>query len=140
MKPTDFSRTNMNTRKIIAAFLCSVISTALWATDCSKMETQSDLNRCYGVEYKAADKELNQAYADVRASLDERQKQELKAVQLAWIKYRDLSCNFELSNAKGGSAYSMGLSICLTEKTRARTAELKKMASCEEGDITCSPK
>ena len=128
----------MNTQKIIAAFLCSAISAPLWATDCSEMETQADLNRCYGAEYKAADKELNQAYANVRASLDERQQQELKAVQFAWIKYRDSSCNLELSNTKGGSAYSTGLSLCLTEKTRARTAELKKMASCEEGDIACS--
>ena len=130
----------MRTEKFMIVFICSMMSTALWAADCSKMESQADLTRCFNAEYESVDKELNKVYASYRTSLvDDRQRQDLREVQRAWIKYRDLSCRFELSASKGGSSYPMGLAMCLADKTRVRMDEIKKLASCEEGDIACPP-
>ncbi|MCL2325120.1 MAG: lysozyme inhibitor LprI family protein [Proteobacteria bacterium] len=101
--------------------------------------TQVDLNECYGNEYKVAQKELDQVYHVLRASLSDRQRQKaFEAVQAAWLKYRDLHCKFEVSVYEGGSMYSMLYAICLTEKTRARFVELKKMAACDDSDVSCS--
>jgi len=127
-------------KALVALAVCSMMNTALWAADCSKMESQTDLTRCFNAEYEAVDKELNKVYTSYRSSLvDDRQRQDLSEVQRAWIKYRDLSCHFELSASKGGSSYPMGLAMCLADKTRVRTDEIKKLASCEEGDIACPP-
>jgi uncharacterized protein YecT (DUF1311 family) len=104
------------------------------AEDCGNAITQMALNDCAAADYEAADKELNRVYAAYRKALvDEEDKKSLKAVQLAWLKYRDLSCDFETSPSKGGSIRPMNISICLAEKTRARTKELQ----CGEGDIAC---
>ncbi|MDR0564771.1 MAG: lysozyme inhibitor LprI family protein [Azoarcus sp.] len=116
------------------------MSTALWAADCYKeATTQLELNQCATAEYRLADEELNQIYTRFRAALDNNHKKALTEVQRTWVKFRDLSCKFELSNGTGGSAEPMAYSICLTKRTRARTQEFKDMANCEEGDITCAP-
>ena len=108
-----------------------------WADDCSEKMTQLELNQCYAGEYKAAQKELDEVYAGLRAALtDSKTKKAFEAVQAAWIKYRDLHCKYEVSAYEGGSIYPMVHAMCLTEKTRARTIELKKTA-CEEGDVSC---
>ncbi|MDR3054224.1 MAG: lysozyme inhibitor LprI family protein [Zoogloeaceae bacterium] len=112
----------------------------VWAEDCSKYEKQTDLTRCYADEYKAVDRELDRVYASYRSSLDDTHKESLENVQIAWIKYRDLSCHFQSSSAKGGSAYQMIINICLADKTRARIKEIMEMSVCEEGDISCSPR
>ncbi|MDP3814670.1 lysozyme inhibitor LprI family protein [Pseudomonas sp.] len=75
-------------------------------------------------------------YGEYRKGLDGAQKQQLKEVQLAWIKFRDLACAFESSSLEGGSAYSMQLNACLAQKTAARIKGLEQLASCEEGDLS----
>ncbi|MDR0716582.1 MAG: lysozyme inhibitor LprI family protein [Azoarcus sp.] len=120
-----------------ALSLCFMGANVL-AEDCGVLEKQADMNRCHASEYKAADRTLNDVYASYRATLDETRKKSLANAQNAWIKYRDLSCDFETSGAKGGSVFQMALSICLTEKTRARIEEIKKLSVCEEGDVSCS--
>ena len=107
------------------------------AENCDVLQKQADMNRCHVSEYKAADKMLNDVYASYRATLGDIQKKSLTNAQLAWIKYRDLSCDFETTNAKGSSMFQMLLSICLTEKTRSRIEEIKKLHFCEEGDVSC---
>jgi hypothetical protein len=73
-----------------------------------------------------------------RFGLDETREKSLANAQNAWIKYRDLSCDFETSGAREGSVFQMVLSLCLTEKTRSRIEEIKKQRICEEGDVSCS--
>ncbi|HWT71413.1 MAG TPA: lysozyme inhibitor LprI family protein [Oxalicibacterium sp.] len=107
------------------------------AEDCSSPPTQIAINACARQAYQAADKQLNQLYAQYRARLDDGQQQKLKQVQRAWIKFRDLSCDFESSAVEGGSAYAMVRSQCLADKTRARVKELQQLASCQEGDLHC---
>ena len=64
--------------------------------------------------YQAVDRRLNEVYQQLRSSLKEPQK--LQSAQLAWIKFRDTSCDFE-------SSYFSN-SACLTRLTEKRVQEL----------------
>lgn len=114
-----------------------LLAAPVWAEDCVNAMDQSTLNQCAAAEYAAQDKRLNQLYGDYRKRLDDGQKLQLKEVQLAWIKFRDLACAFESASVEGGSAYPMVLNGCLTQKTAARVEELEQLAVCEEGDLSC---
>lgn len=117
----------------------SAISINAYALDCSKSatQTQSDMDQCATQALNQADAELNQTYIDYRNRLNKAQQNQIRDVQLAWIKYRDLSCKYASSSSTGGSAHGMALQSCLTEKTQQRTQELKALATCPEGDISC---
>jgi len=115
----------------------SALTTASWALDCANATTQADLNACAVHALKSADGELNDTYLALRARLNQSQKNQIRDVQLAWIKYRDLSCRFESSATAGGSARTMVLNACLARKTRYRAGELKAMQQCPEGDAGC---
>jgi uncharacterized protein YecT (DUF1311 family) len=105
--------------------------------DCSTASTQDEMTQCAAHALNQADAELNQTYVDYRNQLDRERQNLLRDVQLSWIKYRDLSCKYATSSSTGGSAHNMALQTCLSEKTVARTKELKALASCPEGDLTC---
>jgi uncharacterized protein YecT (DUF1311 family) len=124
--------------KTFCVFFLCFIGVNVWAEDCSVLEKQADMNRCHAAEYKAADRILNDVYTSYRDTLNEDRKKSFTDAQRAWIKYRDLSCNFKTSNSKGGSVSQMVLSLCLAEKTRFRIEEIRKLSVCEEGDVSCS--
>lgn len=112
-------------------------ASSAWASDCAAANDQASLNQCTASDYAAQDKRLNQVYGQYRARLTPEQKQQLKAAQLAWIEFRDLSCAFETSSVQGGSAYPMVLNGCLAAKTTMRIEELQRLADCPEGDLGC---
>ena len=107
-----------------------------WA-DCNAPTNQTEMTQCAGQAYSAADKKLNLAYNEYRALLGGEQKKQLTQAQLAWVKFRDLSCAFESSGVEGGSAYPMVRSACLAAKTESRLADIKKLQECKEGDMSC---
>lgn len=120
------------------AFLLSLCTCgAAFALDCNKAVTQAEMNGCVTQDLNQADAELNQTYLAYRAKLRPAQQNQIRDVQLAWMKYRDLSCRFESSSVAGGSAAGMALQTCLAEKTRQRAGELKALAGCPEGDVAC---
>jgi uncharacterized protein YecT (DUF1311 family) len=84
-----------------------------------------ETNRCLRLQYEAADRRLNQVYQTVRATLKPTQKETLTDAQLAWIQFRDKSCEFEVYESRGGTGYQGFLHGCLERVTRARTAELE---------------
>jgi uncharacterized protein YecT (DUF1311 family) len=118
-------------------FISLVIDIKAYAAGCSDPSTQLEMNDCAGQKYEKANKELNKAYSEYRKRLSDTQKQLLKNTQLAWIKFRDLACEFESSGVDSGSARPMTRNFCLAEKTRVRLKEIKELASCEEGDLSC---
>ena len=93
---------------------------------CEERGSQAEASGCAHREYQAADAELNKAYNRLAGILDAEDKGLLKASELAWIKYRDSTCEFESSQYKGGTMRPMIESFCLTRVTKARTAELKE--------------
>ena len=108
--------------------------------DCYKTAvTQFDLDACAGSDFEAADKDLNTTYRELLSRLpDSADQQALKAAQLAWIAFRDKDCEFEAGPVEGsGSIRPMVAGMCLADRTRTRTAQLKTFLNCEEGDVTC---
>ncbi len=92
---------------------------------CAKAQTQADLNDCWGKQYQAADAVLNQSYRQLVAMLDDEEKSQLKAVETAWLKYRDANCEFVADQYKGGTMRPMAYAVCLDDMTRSRTAEIR---------------
>jgi uncharacterized protein YecT (DUF1311 family) len=123
-------------RLTLLLVLCGA-NAAAFALDCNKAVTQAEMNGCVAQDLNQADAELNQTYVAYRAKLRPAQQNQIRDVQLAWLKYRDLSCRFESSSIAGGSAARMALQTCLAEKTRQRANELKTLAGCPEGDLAC---
>jgi uncharacterized protein YecT (DUF1311 family) len=107
------------------------------AANCADPKSQLEMTTCAGQEYASQDKKLNAAYFQYRTRLSESQKNQLKDAQVAWIKYKDLSCDFESSAAEGSSIHQMVRYGCLTEKTKVRLREVSKLMECKEGDLSC---
>lgn len=116
----------------------SILTThSAWADTCQNPQTQAELNRCAALLLDEANQRINLTYNNFRAKLNQKQKQQLKEVQLAWINYKDLACQFETAQSAGGSARPMALANCLAEKTRQRNKELEILGVCQEGDLNC---
>jgi uncharacterized protein YecT (DUF1311 family) len=107
------------------------------ASDCANPTSQTDMSLCTANDLDRETKKINQTYNSVRAKLNPKQKQDFKAVQLAWIKFKDADCKFQSSAAEGGSAYPMIVSACLMSKTVQRNKELDHLLNCQEGDLSC---
>lgn len=81
--------------------------------------------RCARLSYEAADRQINQVYRQVTASVNQDQKSALVSAQQAWIKFRDENCKFETYPNRSSSGYRVFLNQCLERVTRSRTAELE---------------
>ena len=92
---------------------------------CADAQSQTEMNICWGKQYKAADAQLNAAYREFTSKLNPEETAQLKATQLAWIKFRDANCEFVADQYKGGSIRPMIAAMCLADVTNARTSELK---------------
>ncbi|OUD14260.1 lysozyme inhibitor LprI family protein [Thioflexithrix psekupsensis] len=93
---------------------------------CRDAITQAEITECSLANYKVADKALNDAYKIIRPTLTKIQRDSLRGVQLAWIKFRDSHCDHYALDAKGGSIYDAIRNDCLTEITWQRTETLKR--------------
>ncbi len=69
--------------------------------------------------YQSADRRLNQTYQQLRQQLQPERKQKLESAELAWIGFRDSSCEFE-----AGSGGSAARNQCLTRMTEQRSRQL----------------
>jgi len=115
---------------------------------CEKATNQAEMNDCYGREYQKDDARLNRVYHKAmdylqhdlaQAATDQALKQsaqtaveDLKAAELAWIKYRDLQCEAAGHQYEGGTMQSMIHSICMSMVTEHRIDEIKQ--AYENGD------
>jgi uncharacterized protein YecT (DUF1311 family) len=93
---------------------------------CRNAITQAEITTCSLANYQAADKALNAAYKIIRPTLSQVQRDSLRNVQLAWIKFRDSHCEHEALDAKGGPIYDAIKNDCLTQTTWQRTEALKR--------------
>lgn len=53
------------------------------------------MNACAAKDYAREDARLNKTYGDLVGKLSVERKRQLKEVQLAWMKFRDLQCDFD---------------------------------------------
>lgn len=107
------------------------------APDCASTTTQARMNECAYEDFLAATAGYAARYKAISDKLIPKQKDQFRRTQKLWIQYRTAACNFESSGVAGGSAQGMVKSQCDARMTRARTAELEKLASCQEGDLSC---
>lgn len=120
--------------------ICAFIPFPLAAQDkpnCKDPRTQTEMNICAGLDYKAADAELNITYRKVISLMKEMDadlppelkgaEKTLREAQRAWIPYRDKACEAHGFLARGGSMESMLVGHCLADLTRRRIKELKAL-------------
>lgn len=86
-----------------------------------------DMIDCIGAEIERQDVRLNKAYKSLMANLTPERKKELQEAQRAWIKFRDLNCNF-YHDPYGGSIARVNANSCLMAMTADRAKELDNLA------------
>ncbi|MEX1181291.1 MAG: lysozyme inhibitor LprI family protein [Cucumibacter sp.] len=106
--------------------------------DCANATAEQEMNRCAGLDYEAADRELNKVWSVAIGSmrgLDAGQPEgaagaaeALLAAQRAWLTFRDHQSLAEGFEAHLGSLEPFIVSTCLGRVTRARTEELKALS------------
>ncbi len=122
----------------LALLLAHGMALADETPDCSKAETQSDMNICSEQDFQKADAALNVQYKKTRAGMQQTDADlegEMKGAEAAllagqrgWIAYRDGECEAEGFQARGGSMEPLLVSSCKATMTRLRTKELKELA------------
>jgi uncharacterized protein YecT (DUF1311 family) len=101
---------------------------ALVAEPCTNKpdgQTTFGAAECYRAEQRIWDAMLNENFRALRDQLDEAQRIKLRAMQLAWIAYRDSTCAFYQHKIQGTMAVGMA-AACVARET-ARRALLLKM-------------
>ena len=104
--------------------------------NCKAASTQLEMNYCANLSFKAADRELNQIYQQLRNTFKQTkqntQEPQLIEAQLAWLKYRDLDCKFSADRFKGGSIAPLMYSSCQETLTKQRTTLLKSYLKAKQ--------
>ena len=107
------------------------------AKDCSRLNTQTDMNLCEGDNFKQADIQLNAVYAKLMKKISAAGQIKLREAQKSWIAYRDAQCDFETLGTIDGSIHSMVAAQCLADLTEQQTKRLQHQLTCQEGDVSC---
>ena len=102
---------------------------------CSSGNTYS-MRVCAAIHAEVAETELNDAYKELVGRLKlKRSKVKLQNAQRAWIKFRDLTCEYESDGWAEGSGGGMLFSSCRQSRTEERTETLLRYIRCT--DETC---
>lgn len=101
---------------------------------CGSASSQTDMNLCYGEQYRKADARLDTVYSKLLGASSEGHSkdqklnepvQHLKAAEHAWLTYRDLHCSAAREQYEGGSLAPTVWAVCMETVTRHRIEELK---------------
>ena len=85
---------------------------------------------CISAETARQDARLNANYKKLMAKLSAKRKKTLIEAQRAWIKFRDLNCEFYY-DPDGGTAARLAGSDCFLQATADRAKELRNLTSDE---------
>jgi uncharacterized protein YecT (DUF1311 family) len=94
----------------------------LVATPCTKTKegaSDNGTSDCYRLETAVWDDLLNANFKALLDTLDGQQTEKARAMQRAWVAYRDTTCNFYWDKIQGTMAGPM-LSACVTRETARR--------------------
>ena len=97
----------------------------LVATPCIDKSRGSDHDSadCYDAESAIWDSLLNENYKKLVATLDDDQTEKARAMQRAWIAYRDTTCHFYADKLQGTMANPM-ITACQARETARRAVLL----------------
>ncbi len=104
-------------KKVILT-LSIVFSNFVIADNCDKPRDDFDGLYCLNKVYQEADKELNRAYSELRGYLNRSEKNQLKKIQISWIKQRNKNCSL-----RKNSGFYVNLN-CTAKTTISRTNTL----------------
>ncbi len=121
----------------LSAALPAAAAPAAVASDCASPVTQAAMNDCAFQDFLVAGESYSASTKALADKLGPKQQGALRRTQKAWLAYRTAACDFESSALQGGSAQPMVKWQCAARMTRARTAELTRLANCPEGDLSC---
>jgi uncharacterized protein YecT (DUF1311 family) len=98
----------------------------LVATPCINKSRGSDhdVADCYDAETAIWDNLLNENFKKLVATLDDDQTEKGRAMQRAWIAYRDTTCHFYWDKIQGTMANTM-ISACTARETARRAGLLQ---------------
>ncbi len=88
-------------------------------TDTPEASSEVGTANCYRVETTIWDDLLNENYKTLLGTLDDQQAAKLRAMQRAWIAYRDTTCEFYWEKLQGTMANAM-ISACEARETARR--------------------
>ncbi len=92
---------------------------------------QSSISTCAEYEFVKADQRLNRLYreqlARVKGTTSERP---LVLAQKAWVRFRDLDCDYQASVIVGGSMHGQWVLDCMRDRTVERTTHIESFLNC----------
>jgi uncharacterized protein YecT (DUF1311 family) len=97
------------------------------AVDCDNAMNQRDMNDCAAAAFKREDARLNKLYKELVGLSDKTEVAKVKQIQLAWIKFRDLHCNYAQGRYEGGRMAPLVGFSCLRDLTRQRNDTLQAL-------------
>jgi uncharacterized protein YecT (DUF1311 family) len=113
---------------VLAALLAAPATAQDW--NCSDIGAlpQQGINACLAQRFSDWEAQMQTAYAVVLSRLPEEDEVRMRAGQLAWITYRDMTCEVEAGAMRGGSGEPMLRFGCLARITEARARELEELS------------
>jgi len=85
---------------------------------------------CMSAETARQDARLNENYKRLMSKVSAKRKKTLLEAQRAWIKFRDLNCEFYY-DPDGGTAARLASNDCFLQATADRAKELKNLTNAE---------
>ena len=116
--------TNTRTTSTRRAAVCVFNLVATPCTNMSAGNTNLGTVNCYRVEWVIWDNLLNENFKNLMGALDNQQTAKLRAMQQAWIAYRDTTRNFYMDKVQGSMATPMG-AACAARETARRALLLR---------------
>lgn len=123
--------------RALLALCLLALPAAAQEVDCANAMAQQELNQCAYADWEAADADLNEAYAEAMALLQDWDANlpaneqggaaALREAQRAWITFRDKACEAEGYAMKGGSAEPLLVYGCMRQVTEDRARQLWAM-------------
>ena len=94
---------------------------------CSK-GNMAEMNGCLAGEYAESDARLNAVYKHLLNALAD--PAPLRRAQVAWLRFRDSECEFEVPPSRTGSEVPYSRNACLIDHTERRIRDLERVQPC----------
>jgi uncharacterized protein YecT (DUF1311 family) len=107
------------------------------AASVASAQSQAEMNDKEARDYRKADQTMNELYQRLLKAYDPQSKALLIQAQRAWIAFRDADCKLATHASGQGSVFPMLQANCLAGITNQRIKDLRYLATCQEGDLTC---
>lgn len=87
-----------------------------------------EMNECLAKEYVGSDRRMNITYRRLQSDLLD--PAPLKKAQIAWLRFRDLHCEFHVPKKSEGSLPPYSRNACLIDLTEKRSLDLEAITPC----------